>query len=169
VQQALNSTTETALLAKLRVALPERNLYVNPDNSSGRRLLYSEGPQDPGSVYLYEAKTQKLELLSNMAAHLEGRPLAATERFVIKSRDGFDIESFLTKAATSANQKLPLLVLPHGGPIGIADYKRFDREVQYCAKIGYAVLQVNFRGSGAGKSNADRGAGVWGTTSNKPI
>jgi dipeptidyl aminopeptidase/acylaminoacyl peptidase len=95
---------------------------------------------------------------------LDGRPLAASERFMVKSSDGFDIESFLTKPETSADQKLPLLVLPHGGPIGIADYKRFDREVQYFAKIGYAVLQVNFRGSGAGKSNTERGAGVWGTT-----
>lgn len=57
----------------------------------------------------------------------------------------------------------PLVVLPHGGPIGIRGYQYFDRYVQYIAHLGYAVLQVNFRGSG-GFGNAYETSGYrnWG-------
>ena len=80
-----------------------------------------------------------------------------------KAPDGFEIESFLTLLQTDAGKKMPLLVLPHGGPFEVVDYQRFDPEVQYFAKLGFAVLQVNFRGSGgSGKENVELGIKQWG-------
>jgi dipeptidyl aminopeptidase/acylaminoacyl peptidase len=62
-----------------------------------------------------------------------------------------------------AGKNLPMVVLPHGGPFGISDEWAFDPEIQMLASAGYAVLQVNFRGSG-GHGRAYRHAGVrqWG-------
>src|SRR5690606_382958 len=57
----------------------------------------------------------------------------------------------------------PLVVLPHGGPHGIRDRWQFDWQVQLLASRGYAVLQVNFRGSGGyGREFQQAGYGEWG-------
>jgi dipeptidyl aminopeptidase/acylaminoacyl peptidase len=96
---------------------------------------------------------------------MEGRAVASTERIVMKASDGVEIEAFLTRMPQSeTNAKLPLLVLPHGGPFDVVDFQRFDPEVQFFAKLGFGVLQVNFRGSGGGKSKVELGYGKWGTT-----
>ena len=68
-----------------------------------------------------------------------------------KGSDGLPIEAYLT--LPKGDRPRPLVVLAHGGPIGVRDTLRFDPEVQFIASLGYAVLQVNFRGSeGFGKS-----------------
>jgi predicted acyl esterase len=65
-----------------------------------------------------------------------------------KARDGLEIRGFLTLPQGSGGKNLPLIVHPHGGPFGPYDDWSFDPEVQLLANRGYAVLQVNFRGSG---------------------
>ncbi len=83
----------------------------------------------------------------------------------IKARDGVVLHGYLTKPAAPAGKKLPLIVLPHGGPHGVHDTWGWDREVQYLAYHGYAVLQVNYRGSnGYGQKFQDLGYRNWGTT-----
>ena len=73
------------------------------------------------------------------------------------------IEYLLTLPNDFETKPVPLVVKPHGGPIGIRDSNRFDRDVQTLANRGYAVLQVNFRGSsGFGKSFQNSGVGNWG-------
>lgn len=64
------------------------------------------------------------------------------------ARDGLTIHGYLTRPAVAAGQKVPLIINPHGGPFGARDKWEFNPEVQLLANRGYAVLQVNYRGSG---------------------
>jgi dipeptidyl aminopeptidase/acylaminoacyl peptidase len=78
------------------------------------------------------------------------------------ARDGFKVRGYLTLPAGNAGSKPPLVVLPHGGP-WLRDYWGFDSEVQFLANRGYAVLQVNFRGSaGFGRKFLEAGYQEWG-------
>jgi pimeloyl-ACP methyl ester carboxylesterase len=150
---------------RLASSFPGQNVLLKQSAANGRRLVYLDGPTNPGMSYIYEPKSKGLELLNSSAPHLEGRPLAASERFVVKANDGFEIEVFLTRSKTQPGKKQPLIVLPHGGPIGVFDFQRFDPEVQYFSMLGFAVLQVNFRGSGgSGKAKEALGIKQWGTS-----
>jgi dipeptidyl aminopeptidase/acylaminoacyl peptidase len=163
VELSLADEKTDALNRKLALSLPDRNISIAGTASDGRRLVYVEGATEPGSAYIYQPASDKLELLTLSAPHLDGRPLAPTERFFAKASDGFEIESFLTSFKSDMQTKMPLLVVPHGGPFEVVDHHRFDKEVQYFAKLGFAVLQVNFRGSGgSGKGHVELGIKQWG-------
>jgi dipeptidyl aminopeptidase/acylaminoacyl peptidase len=83
----------------------------------------------------------------------------------MKARDGVDLHGYLTLPYGSAGKQLPMVVVPHGGPFGIADVWEFDGGIQMLAQAGYAVLQVNFRGSGGyGRWFRRAGARQWGLT-----
>jgi dipeptidyl aminopeptidase/acylaminoacyl peptidase len=67
------------------------------------------------------------------------------------------------KNADTKKQKLPMVLMPHGGPFGVSDSWHFDEQAQFMASRGYAVLQVNFRGSGGrGISFQESGYKQWG-------
>ncbi|TQV73909.1 S9 family peptidase [Aliikangiella marina] len=123
--------------------------------------VYSD--TNPGDYYLFD--TQKLSadylVTTRPTIKLElMKPMNAVE---IKTRDGVALNSFLTLPTKDA-KNLPLVVLPHGGPHGVRDYWGFDWEVQLLANRGYAVLQVNYRGSGGfGTQFEEAGHGKWGT------
>ncbi|MBI5865716.1 MAG: S9 family peptidase [Planctomycetes bacterium] len=120
------------------------------DNGPARNFRYD---RDPAS-----GKAGKAAFLYTNTAALEGKPLARMHPIFIKSRDGFDLVSFLTlppwtdaKATGRPSSPLPMVLLVHGGPWA-ADEWGYDRESQWLANRGYAVLQVNYRGSvGFGK------------------
>jgi dipeptidyl aminopeptidase/acylaminoacyl peptidase len=87
------------------------------------------------------------------------------EPIIIKARDGLELVSYLTLPVGIEPQKLPMVLLVHGGPWG-RDSWGFDPEVQCLANRGYAVLQVNFRGSeGFGKKYLNAGNLQWGVGS----
>ena len=72
------------------------------------------------------------------------------------------ITGYLTAPNSTDGRKLPLILLPHGGPIGIRDNWSFDADARsFLANRGYAVLQVNFRGS-SGRGTAFQMAGARG-------
>ena len=126
--------------------------------------MFAFGPKDPGTYYIYNGVSKKLDVLSLTDEHLEDRPMQETERFEVQGGDKFMIEAFLTlPIPKSAADKPPLLVMPHGGPIGVFDTQRFDPEVQYFSQLGFAVVQVNYRGSGgSGTATLDLGMGQYG-------
>src|SRR5450830_1554235 len=80
-----------------------------------------------------------------------------------KTRDGVTLHGFMTMPAHAAGARVPLVLLPHGGPHGPYDSWFFDGDAQFLASRGYAVLQVNFRGSGGRGVNFEHaGYRQWG-------
>jgi len=113
----------------------------------------------PSRAYLYDRVNKKAEFLYSSKKDLENTPLAKMHPKVIKSRDGLDLVSYLTLPLDfdsdqdgKPERPVPLVVNVHGGPWA-RDNWGFDPEAQLLANRGYAVLQVNYRGStGFGKN-----------------
>jgi dipeptidyl aminopeptidase/acylaminoacyl peptidase len=88
--------------------------------------------------------------------------LSSVKRIEYKARDGVKIEAYLTLPKGGKEKNLPTLMFPHGGPIA-RDSKAFDYWAQFFANRGYAVLQMNFRGSaGQGLEFRNSGLKKWG-------
>lgn len=124
--------------------------YVNFINftDDGQRLLFAvSSDRDPGSFYIYDRAAAKASLLFSNMEKIDPEQMAERRPFTFKARDGLTIAGYLTLPANPDNKKLPMVVLPHGGPFGVQDTWFFDTDAQFLASRGYAVLQVNFRGS----------------------
>lgn len=118
-----------------------------------------------GATFLYDRETKKAEILFENAPQLKKYTFAPMQPKVIKARDGVDIPCYLTLPVGVPAEKLPLILWLHGGPWS-RDQWGFDGFVQFLANRGYAVLQVNYRGSsGFGRKFMDAGNGQWGVGS----
>jgi dipeptidyl aminopeptidase/acylaminoacyl peptidase len=116
----------------------------------------------PGIYYLYDAKKDKLTLLANTRPWLKPDQLAEMKPIEYKSRDGLTIHGYLTLPKNSNGKDLPVVVIPHGGP-WVRDVWGYDPEVQFLANRGYAVFQMNYRGStGYGKDFFKKSFKQWG-------
>ena len=118
---------------------------------------------DDGPVYfyLYDRPAKKATLLFSARPALEKYKLSSMNPIEYKARDGMKIYGYLTTPAGMAAKDLPMVVFVHGGPWG-RDQWGFDRYAQWLANRGYAVLQVNFRGStGYGKQYVNAGDRQW--------
>ncbi len=134
---------------------------ASDDGSTAIAHVYSD--TNGGDYYLFNTKSLKAEYLLSQYQHIDPAHMAKTQAIEFKARDGLTIRGYLTKHASDKPQ--PMVVLPHGGPHGPRDYWGYDWEVQLLANRGYAVLQVNFRGSGGfGREFLEAGYGNWGTT-----
>ncbi|AKG24687.1 peptidase S9 [Calothrix sp. 336/3] len=118
---------------------------------------------DDGPVYYYTYdRTRKIsKLLFTNKPKLEGLKLAAMQPISYKSRDGLTIYGYLSTPPGVPAKNLPTVLLVHGGPWA-RDTWGYDPEVQWLTNRGYAVLQVNFRGStGYGKKFLNAGNREW--------
>ncbi len=118
---------------------------------------------DDGPVYYYayNRSTKTSTLLFNHQPKLEGLPLTQMKPISYTARDGLTIHGYLTLPVGVPAENLPTVLLVHGGPWG-RDTWGFDPEAQWLANRGYAVLQVNFRGStGYGKQFLNAGNREW--------
>ena len=126
-------------------------------------LLHVTGDKEPGQYHLVDTENRELRYLFNTASWIDPQQMASSEPVSFQARDGLKIHGYLTKPATT-DQPVPLVVMPHGGPHFVRDTWEYDREVQFLASRGYAVLQVNFRGSGGyGRGFGWSGYRNWGT------
>lgn len=115
-----------------------------------------------GQVYLVDATSQKIELLTELAPWLKATELAEMKPIQYTSRDGMTISGYLTLPRGKEIKNLPVIVNPHGGPWA-RDFWRFNPEVQFLASRGYAILQMNFRGStGYGRRHFTASFKQWG-------
>jgi dipeptidyl aminopeptidase/acylaminoacyl peptidase len=124
---------------------------VNFSRDGARAIFYVAASNDSGSYFLYQTTARTAKFLMPVNTWLVPEHMAKTHSVRFTARDGLAIEGFLTlpvSAGARAQAKLPLVVLPHGGPYGVYDSAAFDPWSQVLAANGYAVLKVNFRGSG---------------------
>lgn len=147
----------------LNKALPDSTVKVASASADGNVLvLHAASDRDPGTFYLLDRTTHKMQLLFHSRPWLDAASMAPTQPFAMHARDGLPLHGFVTLPVHGA-QPAPMVVMVHGGPYYIADGWGFDEETQLLATHGYAVLRVNFRGSGNfGRAFMERGYRQWG-------
>lgn len=125
-------------------------------------IVETRSDRSLGSSYLYDVKQNRLEKLADHAPWLNPDELYEMKPIQYTSRDGLTIHGYLTLPKHVEAKPLPVVVNPHGGPWW-RDTWGFQPHVQFLASRGYAVLQMNFRGStGYGKSFWERSFKAWG-------
>ena len=127
-------------------------------------MLHVSSEVNPGEYYLYNNKTKGASFLWANRSWLDPRNLAATEHFTFNTADDLKIHAYVTMPTNlEEGSQAPFVTMIHGGPHGFRDYADFDSEVQLLANRGYAVVQVNFRGSGGyGQDFMQAGYLEWG-------
>lgn len=129
------------------------------DVARNRFIAYVTGPREPGAWFFYDRDARAIVNIGARAT-LDMARLAPSERLMVTTRDGAQIEAYLT--APPGGAPGPLVVMPHGGP-ELRDTQGWDREVQALAAQGWWVLRPNFRGSGGyGLGFASQGWTRWG-------
>ncbi|MCU1023256.1 MULTISPECIES: alpha/beta hydrolase family protein [Stenotrophomonas] len=139
-------------------------VYITSSTRDGRVVLVETwSGTNPGDFYVYDTEARKAEHLISRSDWIDIDRSATVRPVALKARDGLPLHGFLTVPSGSDGRNLPMVVMPHGGPFHVFDNGQYDRETQILAAAGYAVLQVNFRGSGNyGRAHAQAGAQQWG-------
>jgi dipeptidyl aminopeptidase/acylaminoacyl peptidase len=122
------------------------NLPMSIANQDRSMLVYSFSDCNPGAYYLFTPEDGKLRGLFRSHPWIKSEQMAGMNPIVYKARDGVEIHGYLTIPRGEKPRNLPLVVMPHGGP-WVRDVWVFDPLVQMLANRGYAVLQMNYRGS----------------------
>ena len=160
-------------LTKIKLALqsnfPSHNVSLVSKTDDNQQFVVSlSAADDPPSFYLFNVGTGSLRFLMHAYPEVEGTLLAQTDGISFAARDGQIIHGYLTTPPTG-EAPFPMIVHPHGGPHA-RDGWRYDSYVQSMATRGYAVLQVNFRGStGFGDAFMEAGYGEWGRVTQQDI
>lgn len=130
-------------------SFPKYDVEVLDITRDGQLALFSlSDAKNPGDYYLFDMKTKKAEFLVSKSSWLDPKDMADKKPIQFKARDGLTIRGYLTTPNGKNAENLPMVVYVHGGPHGLRDHYEFDEMVQWMAFNGYAVLQVNYRGSG---------------------
>ena len=137
---------------------------VANDKAEDKFIVVASNDRSPGTRNLFDAKTGALTKLVEVAPWLKESELAPMKPIEYKSRDGLTIHGYLTLPLGREAKNLPVVINPHGGP-WFRDTWGFNPEVQFLANRGYAVLQMNFRGStGYGRKFWEASFKQWGQT-----
>ncbi|MFN3562002.1 MAG: S9 family peptidase [Chloroherpetonaceae bacterium] len=158
----LDDATKT-IVEQLSAQLPNVEFSI-PSHTRDESIWIVETRSDrsPSTSYLYDTKTNRLEKLADHAPWLNPDDLCEMKPIHYTSRDGLTIHGYLTLPKDVEPKNLPVVVNPHGGPWW-RDTWGFQPHVQFLASRGYAVLQMNFRGSiGYGKNFWECSFKEWG-------
>ncbi len=138
---------------------------VSNNKAEDKFLVLAHSDKSLGTYYLYDKRSGILEKISDITPWLDPEEMATMNPVEYASRDGLTIHGYLTlpKGYTMENAKnLPVVVNPHGGP-WYRNQWGFNPEVQFLANRGYAVFQMNFRGStGYGRKFWEASFKEWG-------
>jgi dipeptidyl aminopeptidase/acylaminoacyl peptidase len=138
-----------ALIELMRQYPGEDVHFVSGTVDGGKAVALVEADVDPGTFFLYDRASNKFTPLLQRAAWIDPNQLGRATPFTFTTRDGLSEQGYVTYPPGKENARnLPMVVFVHGGPYGIRDWWEYDPYVQAMATRGYAVLQVNYRGSG---------------------
>jgi dipeptidyl aminopeptidase/acylaminoacyl peptidase len=135
---------------------------VSLSRDQSKMLIWVGDASQPGSYYYYDASVGgAMTRVASVNSALRAS-LGPVSTYRYKARDGLSIEAVLTLPNGREAKRLPLILMPHGGP-GARDSASYDWWAQFLADRGYAVVQPNYRGStGYGDVFRDAGDGEWG-------
>lgn len=146
-----------ALQKKIHKQVGLDSIFIIDESLNGNDLvIFAYDATHPGKFYHYNQERDKLRFLQNEMPDLH--PYTFTKGKLVTAKNELDkmVEGFLF--LPDSQNKHPLVVMPHGGPIGVQDRNEFDRATQFLVNRGFAVLTINFRGSaGYGKEYLNAG------------
>jgi dipeptidyl aminopeptidase/acylaminoacyl peptidase len=157
---------EARLYRSLEASFPGQRVSLVSATQDGKlALVLLDGPDNPGDYFLLDVDKTQASYLASKRRWMDPAKMAPTRPVTFTARDGLEMRGFLTTPKGSSGKGLPLVVMPHGGPFGISDWPDFDDDAELLARAGYAVLRVNYRGSGGrGRLFNRQGARQWGGT-----
>lgn len=158
--KALDDSVKADLEALAKVRRGDFSV-ISQTADENKWIVAYEVDDGPVAYYLYDRPSKKAEFLFTNNSKLEKVQLAQMEPISYKAKDGLTIHGYLTKPVGVEAKNLPAVLLVHGGPWA-RDEWGYDPLAQFLANRGYAVLQVNFRGStGYGKAFLNAGNKEW--------
>jgi dipeptidyl aminopeptidase/acylaminoacyl peptidase len=159
-------SADARLFRSLGSAFGDGAAVITSATSDGRLdLVKTFADRNPGDYYLFDSMAKKADHVVSSAQWIDPAAMAPMAAIQFQSRDGLAIKGYLTVPKGASGKNMPMVVLPHGGPFDSRDNWQYTPEVQLLASAGYAVLQVNFRGSdNRGRWFAQAGARQWGGT-----
>ncbi|MBD9480872.1 prolyl oligopeptidase family serine peptidase [Pseudoxanthomonas sp. PXM02] len=154
------------LYRKLERAFPGSSIRVTSGTRDGRlKVVYVWSDTSPGDFYLFDTTDNSADLIFSRRSWLDPATLAPSELVSLRARDGLPLYGYLNRPREGRDAPMPLVVMPHGGPFGIADGWEINDEAEMLVRAGYAVLRLNYRGSGNyGRRFQHVGARQWGRT-----
>jgi len=120
--------------------------FVDINDDETRVLIWAGSDTDPGRYYVFDRNAMTLNHILDERPVLADVPLSPVRPIQYPASDGTMIPGYLTLPVGREGERLPTIVMPHGGPEA-RDVWGFDWMAQFFAYQGYAVLQPNFRGS----------------------
>lgn len=155
---------DARLQRMLEQAFDGELVRITSRTADGRlALVLTSSDRNSGDFFQFDTSAKKAGHLLSRRAWLDPLAMAETRPVLLRARDGLPLHGYLTLPRGAEGKGLPLVLLPHGGPYGVQDTWEFGEEQQLLAAAGYAVLQVNYRGSGGyGHRFEQAGARQWG-------
>jgi dipeptidyl aminopeptidase/acylaminoacyl peptidase len=162
-QYAFFDEERRRLQETLEAKLPGYEVVIASRSRDERRVLVRTfSDKSLGAYYFHDLDSGDFRKLVDVSPWIEESEMAAMEPVGFTSRDGLTVHGYLTLPSETEPREIPVVVNPHGGPWA-RDSWGFNPEVQFLANRGYAVLQINFRGSiGYGKGFWQAGFKEWG-------
>jgi len=151
------------IFTSLQSKLPNYEIVLTSENKNEDiYTVRTYSDRSLGACYIYEVNGDKLTKLADISPWLNENDLCEMKPISYTSRDGLTINGYLTLPKGKDPKNLPVIINPHGGPWH-RDLWGYNPEVQLFANRGYAVLQVNFRGStGYGRKFWEASFKQWG-------
>lgn len=135
---------------------------TSSSKDESKYMIRTYSDKSLGAYYFYDKTTEQLDKIVEVGPWIDEKDMASMKPIQYKSRDGLTIHGYLAQPVGKENEKLPTVILPHGGPWH-RDAWGYHPEVLLLTNRGYAVLQVNFRGStGYGRDFWEKSFKQWG-------